>query len=146
MRKNTLQRFQAGNIQNMLYMRKIPYNVFRQVNIGDFEYTCGNIHTHIHTFTLIRSHSYSHSHIHIQCFHSHDFFHNAPMTGFKWITFSVVGLFISSLLGQPCLCDWSYIRVKEPVPIIEKSRTSCPGGRCPPSFIHRVIITTGLNE
>ena len=26
--------------------------------------------------------------------------------------------------------------IKDPVPLIEKSRASCPGGRFPPSFIH----------
>ena len=30
--------------------------------------------------------------------------------------------------------------VKDPVPLIEKSRASCPSGRFPPSFIHQVII------
>ena len=29
---------------------------------------------------------------------------------------------------------------------IEKSRASCPGGRFPPSFIHQVIVITGLNK
>ena len=32
------------------------------------------------------------------------------------------------------------------VPLIEKSRTSCPGGRFPPSFIPQVIIITGLSK
>ena len=27
--------------------------------------------------------------------------------------------------------------IKDPVPRVEKSRASCPGGRFPPSFIHR---------
>ena len=31
-----------------------------------------------------------------------------------------------------------------PVPFIEKSRASCPSGRFLPSFIHQVIIITGL--
>ena len=35
--------------------------------------------------------------------------------------------------------------IKDPVPLIEKSRASCPGGRVSPSFIHQVIIITGLN-
>ena len=34
----------------------------------------------------------------------------------------------------------------DPVPPIEKSRTSCPSGRFPPSFIHQVILITGLNK
>ena len=29
---------------------------------------------------------------------------------------------------------------------IEKSRAFCPGGRFHPSFIHQVIIITGLNK
>ena len=32
--------------------------------------------------------------------------------------------------------------VKDPVPLIEKSRASYPGGRFPPSFIYQVIIIT----
>ena len=36
--------------------------------------------------------------------------------------------------------------IKDPVPLIEKSRTLCTGGRFPPSFIHQVIIITGLNR
>ena len=35
--------------------------------------------------------------------------------------------------------------IKDPVPLIEKSRASCPGGRFP-RFIHQVIIITGLNR
>ena len=34
--------------------------------------------------------------------------------------------------------------IKDPVPL-EKS-TLCHGGRFPPSFIHQVIIITGLNK
>ena len=34
--------------------------------------------------------------------------------------------------------------VKDPVPLVKKSRASCPGGRSP-SSIHQVIIITGLN-
>ena len=45
---------------------------------------------------------------------------------------------------QQCLCDWAYI--KYPVPLIEKSRPSCPGGRFPSSFILQVIIITRLNK
>ena len=36
--------------------------------------------------------------------------------------------------------------MKDPVPLIEKNSASCPGGRFPPSFIHQVIIITGLNK
>ena len=36
--------------------------------------------------------------------------------------------------------------IKDPVPLVEKSRGLSPGGRFPPSFIHRVIIITGLNK
>ena len=36
--------------------------------------------------------------------------------------------------------------IKDPVPLIEKSRALCPSGRFPPSFIHQVIIITGLNK
>ena len=44
---------------------------------------------------------------------------------------------------QPCLCDWAY---KDPVPLIEKGRGLSPSGRFPPSFIHQVIIITGLKK
>ena len=37
-------------------------------------------------------------------------------------------------------------RIKDPLPLIEKRRASCPGDRCPPSFIHQVIIIPGLND
>ena len=36
--------------------------------------------------------------------------------------------------------------IKDPVPLIAKSRASCPGGRFPPGLIHQVIIITGLNK
>ena len=36
--------------------------------------------------------------------------------------------------------------IKDPVPLVEKSRGLSPGGRFPPSFIHQVIIITGLNK
>ena len=34
--------------------------------------------------------------------------------------------------------------LKDPLPLIEKSRASCPSGSFPHSFIHQVIINTGL--
>ena len=36
--------------------------------------------------------------------------------------------------------------IKDPVPLIDKRRGLSPGGRFPPSFIHQVIIITGLNK
>ena len=36
--------------------------------------------------------------------------------------------------------------IKYPVPLIENSRVSCAIGRFPASFIHQVIIITGLNK
>ena len=36
--------------------------------------------------------------------------------------------------------------IKDHVPLIGKSRASCPGGRFPPIFIHQVIIITRLNK
>ena len=36
--------------------------------------------------------------------------------------------------------------IKDPVPLIAKRRELSPGGRFPPSFIHQVIIITGLNK
>ena len=48
----------------------------------------------------------------------------------------------------PVLRDWVYKSlvyatgyIKDPVPLIEKTRGLSPGGRFPPSFIHQVIIT-----
>ena len=35
--------------------------------------------------------------------------------------------------------------IKDPVPLIKKSRALCHGSRVPPSFIHRIIIIPGLN-
>ena len=58
----------------------------------------------------------------------------------------------------PVLCDWvmkclgmsSLVyatgHIKDPVPLIDKSRGLSPGGRFPPSFIHQVIIIIGLNK
>ena len=49
-----------------------------------------------------------------------------------------------------CLCMYSRVyatgHIKDPVPLIEKRRGLSPGGRFPPSFIHQLIITTGLNK
>ena len=36
--------------------------------------------------------------------------------------------------------------ITDPVPLIRKRRGLSPGGRFPPSFIHQVIIMTGLNK
>ena len=32
------------------------------------------------------------------------------------------------------------------LPLVKKSRASCPSGRFPPSFINQVIMITGLNK
>ena len=59
---------------------------------------------------------------------------------------------------HPVLCDWvikglgmsSLVyatgHIKDPVPLIKKRRGLSPGGQFPPSFIHQVIIITGLNK
>ena len=39
------------------------------------------------------------------------------------------------------MCQWSPVKL-----LMEKSRVLCPGGRFPPSFIHQVVIITGLNK
>ena len=36
--------------------------------------------------------------------------------------------------------------IKDPVPLIAKRRGLSPGGRFPPSFIHQIIIITGLDK
>ena len=63
-----------------------------------------------------------------------------------------------SLTFPPVLRDWvikdlgmsSLVyaagHIKDPVPLIEERRGLSPGGRFPPSFIHQVIIITGLNK
>ena len=38
------------------------------------------------------------------------------------------------------------MHIQNPLLLIKKSRVLCPGGRFPPSFIHQVIIITGLNK
>ena len=44
---------------------------------------------------------------------------------------------------QPRLCDWAYKRSRA---TCRKEKGLSPGGRFPPSFIHLVIIITGLNK
>ena len=51
----------------------------------------------------------------------------------------IKGLRMSSLV-------YATEHIKNPVPLIEKSRGLSPGGQFPPSFIHQVIIITGLNK
>ena len=45
------------------------------------------------------------------------------------------------------MSSWVYAtgRIQDPMPLIEKSRASCAGGRVPRSFI-QVIMITGLNK
>ena len=69
---------------------------------------------------------------------------------------SSIGIIISAF--PPVLSDWvikglgmsSLVyatgHIKDPVPLIEKRRGLSPGDRFPPSFIHQVIIITGLNK
>ena len=68
-----------------------------------------------------------------------------------------VGQFILGTFSF-CLNDWvikgvgmsSHVsatgHIKDSVPLIKKRRGLSPGGRFPPSFIHQVIIITGLNN
>ena len=48
--------------------------------------------------------------------------------------------------GNECALVYATGHIKDPVPLVEKSRGLSPGGRFPPSFIHQVIIITGLNK
>ena len=48
--------------------------------------------------------------------------------------------------SKALVCAAVSVHIKDPVPLIEKSRALCPGGRSLPSFIHQVIIITGLNK
>ena len=62
------------------------------------------------------------------------------------LTFPPVVLdWVNKGLGMSsCVCATRHI--KDPVPLMEKSSASCPSGRFPPSFIHQVILITGLNK
>ena len=63
----------------------------------------------------------------------------------------------STLTSPPVVHDWvnkglgtsSHVcvtgHITNPVPLSEKSRASCPGGKFPPSFVHQLIIT-GLRK
>ena len=51
------------------------------------------------------------------------------------------GLGMSSLVYAT-----GHIKEKDPVPLVDKRRGLSPGGRFPPSFIHQVIIITGLDK
>ena len=62
-----------------------------------------------------------------------DFPPSAPRLGI------IKGLGMSSLV-------YATGHIKDPVPLVEKRRGLSPGGRFPPSFIHQVIIITGLNK
>ena len=56
----------------------------------------------------------------------------------------VIHGWVNKVLGvssRACVTEY----IKYFVPLIEKSRALCPGGRFLPSFIHQVIIT-GLNK
>ena len=56
----------------------------------------------------------------------------------------------SNYVHAPLSCHFDFLyatgQIKDPVPLIEKSRASSPGGRFPPGFIHQVIIITGLKK
>ena len=57
----------------------------------------------------------------------------------------VLGDWVINGLGMPSLV-YATGHIKDPVPLIAKRRGLSPGGRFPPSFIHQVIIITGLNK
>ena len=44
------------------------------------------------------------------------------------------------------MCVYATGHIKDPVPLIEKRRGLSPSGQFPPSFIHQIIIITGLNK
>ena len=71
----------------------------------------------------------------------HDFYLPLNISAFPpvvrdWVT---KGLGMSSLV-------YATGHIKDPMPLIAKRRGLSPGGRFPPSFIHQVIIITGLNK
>ena len=61
---------------------------------------------------------------------------------------------VDLILCPPPIHDWvikgfgmsATGHIKYPVPLIKKTRASCPGGRFPPSRIHQVIVITRLNK
>ena len=69
-----------------------------------------------------------------------------------------VHMWFALVVGPPVVHDWvikglgMFSRVcatghiKDAVTLTEKTRASCPSGKFPPSFIHQVIIITGLNR
>ena len=59
-----------------------------------------------------------------------------PLVLRDWV---IKGLGMSSLV-------YATGHMKDPVPLIAKSRGLSPGGRFRPSFIHQVFIITGLNS
>ena len=65
--------------------------------------------------------------------------HGAKHFGFPENDWVIKGLGMSSRV-------YATGHIQDPVPLIEKSRGLSPGGRFPPSFIHQVIIITGLNK
>ena len=58
---------------------------------------------------------------------------------------SVVIDWVNKVLGMSSLF-YATGHIKDPMPLIEKSRSSCPGGMFPPHFIHQVIVITGLSK
>ena len=59
-----------------------------------------------------------------------------PPRGHDWV---IKGLGMSSHV-------YATGHIKDPMSLIKKSRALLPGGRFPSSFIHQVIIITGLNK
>ena len=57
----------------------------------------------------------------------------------------VLGDWVIKGLGMSSLV-YATGHIKDPVPLIAKRRGLSSGGRFPPSFIHQVIIITGLNK
>ena len=72
---------------------------------------------------------------------------SSPTRGTELFGFppSVVHDWVIKGLGMSSLV-YATGHIKDPVPLIDKKRGLSPGGRVPPSFIHLVIIITGLNK
>ena len=116
------------------------------------------IHTYIHTYIGLHTyiHRYIHTYIHTagtgvaqlvarstpdRCVVGSSPTHGTGHFGFPpvfrdWV---IKGLGMSSLL-------YATGHIKDPVPLIEKRRGLSLGSRFPPSFIHQIIIITGLNK
>ena len=64
-----------------------------------------------------------------------------------WLSPSACMVWVNKGIGSPAVSACATGHIKDPLPLIEKSRASCPRWSVSSySFIHQVIIITGLNK